>query len=293
MDLYKELNDLKERLKEYRELLRQLYPSPPLSGKYQSIPNPFTAFEGEKERKRDELRATLNNKREILIEKASRLSAKITQIVGKNSLVIHEFGESRTVDVWDMGLRAEFDYRTSETLNACIDYTLQAIGKLGKEGASWGVVKDKQGKGKTEPVEAPEDYEGNAGKDLELILEGTPEMIIECIREFVKKLNSEGYAYKCVPRIGDAPDYAKWDKTYSASCAISQGDEGQIGTIKLQLLPKERTLFKIPEPEDWNSSFGDFVSHLLAEFKLLGFAYFEEEKPPLGFRPPHEGKDDK
>ena len=141
-----------------------------------------------------------------------------------------------------------------------------------------------------EPPKATKDYEKKAAtKELELPLEGTPDMILECIRSTIEKLNSQGYTYS-LRRTSGAPDYARWDKTYFASCAISQGDEGQIGTIKLQLLPNERTLFKIPEPKDWDSSFGEFIKHLLAEFKRLGFLYFKEEKPPIGFPLPHREK---
>lgn len=143
----------------------------------------------------------------------------------------------------------------------------------------------------TEPPKAPEDYEKKAGKELELILEGTPDMIMECIMNFVKKMNSQGYTYKSIPKIGDTPDYAKWDKTYSARCAISL-DKEEIGIIGLQLLPKDKTLLNVSEPEDWESSFGLFLSYLLGEFKRLGFVYFEEEKPPIGFKLPYREKND-
>ena len=139
MDLYKELNNLKANLKEYRELLKQLYPEYPLSSKYQNMPSPFAAFEGEKGRRRNELMDTINNKREALVEKASYLSTKVTQIVGIDTLIIYEFGKPRTINVWDTGLRSEYDYRTAEALNACIDYTIKAAGKLKTEGESWGI----------------------------------------------------------------------------------------------------------------------------------------------------------
>ena len=142
----------------------------------------------------------------------------------------------------------------------------------------------------------PEDYKEKARKELELVLNGTPNMIIECIMNFVKTLNSQGYAYKSVPRTGDAPDYARWDKTYSARCDVlvarKDGDV-KIGTIRLQLLPNERTLLGVQEPEHWDSPLGRFLGHLLGEFKRLGFIYFEKEKPPIGFRLSHKEKNDK
>jgi len=126
---------------------------------------------------------------------------------------------------------------------------------------------------------------------IELILEGAPDMIIECIMNLVKNLHSQGYMYKSVPRIGGAPAYTKWDKTYSARCDVfveRKDGNVQIGTMKLQLLPNERTLLSVQEPKHWDSPLGRFLEHVLGEFKRLGFAYFEEEKPPIGFKLPHK-----
>jgi len=72
--------------------------------------------------------------REKLVKKSVKLSPYITKLVGTDEITIHEYGQPRSVKIWNMGLRAEFDYRTSEALNACIDYTLQAIAKLEAEG---------------------------------------------------------------------------------------------------------------------------------------------------------------
>ncbi|MEE9365232.1 MAG: TIR domain-containing protein [Dehalococcoidales bacterium] len=131
-----------------------------------------------------------------------------------------------------------------------------------------------------EPPKTLEDYEEKAGKELELILDGTPDMVIECIMNFVKTLSSKGYLYKCTPRIGDTPDYTKRDKTYSARCDVlvarKDGDV-KIGTIKLQLLPKERTLFSIQKLEQRDSPLGRFLDQLLEELKRLGFICFKEE----------------
>ncbi|MBA7564548.1 hypothetical protein ES708_06211 [subsurface metagenome] len=53
-------------------------------------------------------------------------------------------GKPRTVDMWQMGLRNEYDYRTVEALDACIDNTTLAIGKLEFEIKSG--IRDEQGK---------------------------------------------------------------------------------------------------------------------------------------------------
>jgi len=231
-------------------------------------------------------KAQLGQLYEDISRKVGSLGSLITQLTGIDKVDVH----GKEYDMWLIALKSPMDKLAYSALGVCIQVINRAIGRLADDIQRG--YRDKNGNVIGKPPEATEDYEGrSAPKELELILEGTPDMIIECIMDFVKKLNSEGYAYKCTPKIGDAPDYAKWDKTYSASCAFSLGDEGQIGTIKLQLLPKERTLFKIPEPEDWDSPFGEFISHLLAEFKRLEFVFFEEEKPPLGFKPPHKEKD--
>lgn len=130
---------------------------------------------------------------------------------------------------------------------------------------------------------------------IELILEGTPDMIIECVANLVKKLNSQGDWYKSVPKISGAPDYSKRDRTYSAECdifvthkpVISEDYDVKTGTIRLQLLPSERTLLSFQEPEHWDSPLEHFLNYLLVELKRLGFIHFEEEKPPIGFRPHH------
>ena len=128
-------------------------------------------------------------------------------------------------------------------------------------------------------------------EELELSVEGTSDMILECVRSYVDKLNSPGCSYG-FRRTSGAPDFAKWDKTYFATCAIRHGDEGQIDIIKLQLLPRDKTSFKFLAPRDWNSSFGYFLSQLLIEFQRLGFVDLERKKGPLGFRLPHADKAD-
>jgi hypothetical protein len=54
----------------------------------------------------------------------------ITEITNEDTIVIYEMGKPRSAKIWTMGLREEFDYRTAETLNACIDNTNRSISKL-------------------------------------------------------------------------------------------------------------------------------------------------------------------
>ncbi len=126
-------------------------------------------------------------------------------------------------------------------------------------------------------------------KVMELILQGTTDMVIECVMNLVKKLNAQGERYKSVPKIGDAPDYAKQDRTYSANCDIfisrkppeREDYDVKIGTVRLQLLPGERTLLSVQEPEHWDSPLGHFLNYLFGELERLGFIHFEKEKTPM------------
>ena len=128
---------------------------------------------------------------------------------------------------------------------------------------------------------------------IDLILKGTPDMIIECVTNLAKKLNSQGERYKSVPKIGGAPDYAKQDKIYSANIDVfvsrkplaREDYDIKIGVLRLQLIPDEHTLLSVKEPEYWDSPLGHFLNYLLGELQRLGFVQFEEEKPPIGFRP--------
>jgi hypothetical protein len=141
-------------------------------------------------------------------------------------------------------------------------------------------------------------------KKLELVLRGTPEMILEVIRSAVEELDSRdlvgAYAFR---RASDRPDYATWDRTYFATCAVEayKRIDKQLrvdylsnipNKVELQLLPEERTLLRIPPPEKWSESFEPFLRYLLSKLQQLGFVDFEEEKAPLGFRLRHMEKND-
>lgn len=220
--------------------------------------------------------------REKLVSKTSALKEIIVELTQKQYYT--QFWQVH--DIWNEGLNPS-GYLPSKltALGYCIDATNEAIVKL-KLDIEKG-IRDKEGKliGKpqktdiAEPLKTAEEYGGSIvdGK-LELIVQGTPDMILECIRSTTEKLNSQGYTYS-FRRTSGAPDYARWDKTYFASCAISQGDEGRIGTIGLQLIPDDKTSFKVPQPEDWNPSFKNFLNSLLAEFEKLEFLDFKGEKP--------------
>jgi len=106
MDLLKELLLFKQALKEYKNLLGQLSFNQPLPDGYQS-------------------------RRESLLVASSHLVPQIKRLTNRDeSLEIYEFGKPRTRNMWEMGLRNEYDYRTEEAIDACIDNVTVAIGNL-------------------------------------------------------------------------------------------------------------------------------------------------------------------
>jgi len=236
----------------------------------------------------DELRV-VSELRIRLLRKVGKFRQLITELTHKDEDTIYEFGKPRLVDIWHTGLTQEFDYRAKQTLSTCVDITNQAIGKL-KTDIEQG-IRDVQGKliEETKSIDAresPKTYENLGGRivgnEFELALQGTVDMTIECMMHFTKKLNSQGHSYKSSPRIGGHPDYATPDRTCSATCIITETTEGaekQIGTIKLQLLPNERTLLNTSHPKDWNASFKYFLDALFAELEQL--EYIKEEKTAI------------
>ena len=160
MDLYKDLLAFLDELKKYREEVSIKTDSKLLSEykleyeELRKLMNKSWAVYLEKypllkeyssKIRREESREEL---REKLLHKSGQLQQHITKLVGTDEITIYEFGQPRSVNVWAMGLRQELDYRTNEALNACIDNTTVAIGKLELEEESWGVVKNEHGKDK-------------------------------------------------------------------------------------------------------------------------------------------------
>ncbi len=106
MDLLKELSLFKQALKEYKNLLSQITFHQPIPDGYQS-------------------------RRESLLVASSHLVPQIKRLTNRDeSLEIYEFGKPRTRNMWEMGLRNEYDYRTEEAIDACIDNVTVAIGNL-------------------------------------------------------------------------------------------------------------------------------------------------------------------
>ena len=260
-----ELENFLEELKSYQGLVEYLRESKTILG--------------HQLRQRDELR-------ERLVRKSGKLRQIIAELTGKQ--FVEQLG--RVYDVWSTGLTANPSAPINTvSLNACIDAANEAIGKLetdmekGIRDVQGNLIEETKSIDSGESFKAYENLGGRiVGNEFEVALQGTVDMAVECIMHFVKKINSQGYTYKNTPRIGGHPDFAKPDRTCSAICTITkitEGSEKDIGTIKLQLLPNDKTLLKTSLPHEWSSPFKYFMDALFAEFRHL--RYIEEENTAL------------
>src|SRR4030042_1939416 len=259
--------------------------------KYQNILNVLENYLNELKEYSDILKHFANSKtilghevkerdkmRESLVRKTGMLKSRIIELTGKQ--YYEQF--MRKYDIWDEAFNPSYYLPSSRTaLNFCINATNEAIGKLeidieqGIRDAKGNLVVATRS---IDAGKASKTYENRGGRtvgnEFELALQGTVDMLIECIGTFIEKINYQGYRYKNTPIIGGHPDWAEPDRTCSATCTITEiieGTEKQIGTIKLQLLPKERALLKTSSPKDWDSSFKYFMDVLLTEFEQLGY----------------------
>ncbi len=73
------------------------------------------------------------NLRVFLLDKIGKYRDLITELTGTDKATIHEFGKPRTVDMWTMGLRQDYDRRSTEALNDAIVNLSMAISKLERE----------------------------------------------------------------------------------------------------------------------------------------------------------------
>lgn len=225
-----------------------------------------TTYTESQERSLDVLRQSLQRKH-------GQLGDIISEYAGSAYIPIPILG--RQLEVFSHGLSSiAMDSRGIEALDAAMQLVNKTIGRLEAPTAK----SELSDIGSAGAAKAAEDRQGRIVDDrFEFIAQGTPDMILESINNVVNTLNSQGHDYG-FHRIGDAPDWATWDKTYVAGCTISQGSEKKIGTFHLQLIPNEKTLLKLPHPDHWDPSFKHFLDSLFAEFQTLGFVESREEK---------------
>ncbi len=126
MDILKELSQFLEELKQYKEILTNP-DSKLLEAKRKNeylADFPFIQDALPKKSKEE----VIEELREYLVRKSGGLTKSITDIIGKD-IYIEKFG--RTYDIWRTGLAANPSAPINfDCLNACIDITNEAIGKL-------------------------------------------------------------------------------------------------------------------------------------------------------------------
>ena len=139
---------------------------------------------------------------------------------------------------------------------------------------------------------------------FEVLLNSTPSIISPVIDTVAQEFTIDGWRYNVYEEKdlmfgGEAritlmvsilkERIVKGKKDYDSDC---------IGILTLQLLPNDKTLFRIPPFKHWNSFidrtfyqkmdesfYNQFLTCLFTEFQKLGFVDFKEDKPPLGFKP--------
>jgi len=105
-------------------------------------------------------------------------------------------------------------------------------------------------------------------------------MIIACIMDLIRRPIA-GSMYKLVKT-----SISRYPKIYPESYNIIIDKNTKLGTIRFSPLPENHTQFVFEIPLNIDSPLGHFLKDIFNELHRLGFAHFEKEKPPLGFKPP-------
>lgn len=147
---------------------------------------------------------------------------------------------------------------------------------------------------------------------IEVLLKGIPQMIISVIETVACETLFQGKYYSArwhgqnmLPTFARLSVFAVDEDTDAQKRLHNIAPPEKIhpvGVITLQLLPDgKQSLFRVPARDRWDilgdfDSEGLYFTHLLiclfTEFQRLGFVDFRKEKPPLGFRLPHQEKHD-
>ncbi len=222
MDLHNELLSFRDGLKEYRDLLKQAFP-----------PNaPDGSLVGQ-----HEIPKSLEGKRERLVEDSSRLIEQITRYSGKSETTIYVFGKPQVVNVWDMGLRNEYDFRTVATLNACIDYTIQAIGKLEAEAKSWDIKTGGSNKTSTSSIKNE--------KPMVFIAHGGSPLALNKLKDFLIALGLQPLVVE--EQASEGRSIAENIDWYAkkADCAVILATKGDVDGKTGEFIPRGNVLMEV------------------------------------------------
>jgi len=149
--------------------------------------------------------------------------------------------------MWEMGLRNEYDYRTVEAIDACIDNTIKAIGKLEAEGESWGAEKVRTAKARKEP---PKAFNAHGGDSPAL----------SKLKTFLEALGVEPIVVEEQPSEGrSVAENVDW-YSRQADCAIILATKGDINGKTGSFIPRGNVLMEIGKLQE---IFKDRIIYLL------------------------------
>jgi predicted nucleotide-binding protein len=199
MDLYKDLLELLENLKTYRSLLESKEAKS--NDLFVGLPIIQDVFQS---RSKGEITEEL---REKLVRSVGRVRQRITEITGKEKL--EKWG--RVYDIWSTGLTANPSAPVNfDALNACIDVTNEAIGKLEAEGNSWQALPNKiENKNKLTDANVKA-----------FISHGKDSLALSKIEKFLRDLGVEPLIVKDRPSLGKTVSEKVDYYLNQADCAI-------------------------------------------------------------------------
>ena len=249
MDIYRELSVFYEGLKLYKELLNELYYKAFIPQSNRNFNSPY-----DKDLiKRDQIIQKIEERREYIVRMSGRMIPIITEIINGDTIEIYEMGKPRSVNIWTIGLREEFDYRTAETLNACIDNTNRTISKL--EADIEAGLRDK-GTGKLlVPL-----IESNFEVPKAFIAHGGDSPALSKLKSFLEALGVQPLIVEEQPSegrsVGENVDwYAR-----QADCAIILATKGDIDGKTGRFIPRGNVLIEIGKSQEL---FKDRIIYLL------------------------------
>jgi predicted nucleotide-binding protein len=159
--------------------------------------------------------------RNILLEDAGRLRALVTELTGKEKIILTwKSGQESSYDIWFKALQLQFNEDVSFALDCGIDLITVAIGKL-KADIEMG-IRDEQGnviqKLYTTPAKPPKAFIAHGGKSG----------VLDKLREFIQALGIDPLIVELLPSKGMSVDEKVNKYIKDADCGIVLATKGGI-----------------------------------------------------------------